>query len=430
MKNLEYLYQLLKQEMVQRKEEGCDISGYEGKLEEAKGDEDKLLKLYEELSSLSSKPDFPYYEPSDWEELRNGLSFPSPLPLPQEETLNDKIYGAWLGRCAGCMLGKPVEGWSREKIKENLKRIREYPLTYYFPLEFFPEVNPYLKSITRGNIKRAVRDDDTDYTILNLHICETYGKNFTPLDVGKEWLEHFPYHLVYTAEREAYRNLVLGLEPPETSIFLNPFREWIGAQIRADAWGYVSAGNPALAFELAWRDAILSHRKNGIYGEIFFSVLISSVLAGLDLMEGIEMALSLIPPRSRFGEAVNFALALHKKEGNWERAIEIALEKYGDYHPVHTINNAVIVLLALLYGEGDFGKSICLSVMGGLDTDCNGATVGSVMGGILGASNLPEEWVEPLNDELESVLVGFQKNKISDLASRTLKLVYSFRADE
>ncbi|MGB9608465.1 MAG: ADP-ribosylglycohydrolase family protein, partial [bacterium] len=138
MKNLEYLYQLLKQEMVQRKEEGCDISGYEGKLEEAKGDEDKLLKLYEELSSLSPKPDFPYYEPSDWEELRNVLSFPSPLPLPQEETLNDKIYGAWLGRCAGCMLGKPVEGWSREKIKENLKRIREYPLTYYFPLEFFP----------------------------------------------------------------------------------------------------------------------------------------------------------------------------------------------------------------------------------------------------------------------------------------------------
>jgi len=422
MKNINYLYELLQQETIQRKEEGCDVTGLEEELGKAKGNEENLWKLYGELSSLAPKPDFPYEEPSLWEEFKDEISLPTPLPLPPQEILSDKILGAWLGRCAGCMLGKPVEGWSRDKIRDNLKRIGEYPLSYYFPLEFFLQPNPYIRSLVRGNIKKAERDDDTDYTLFNLHIAETYGKDFTTQDIGREWLEHFPYYLVYTAEREAYRNLVLGLEPPETSLFLNPFREWIGAQIRADAWGYVSAGQPALACELAHRDAILSHRKNGIYGEVFFAGLISCLLAGKDLREGIEIALPLVPPRSRFAEAVSFALDLAEKEKDWEVAMDRALEKYGSYHPVHTINNAVIVLLGLLYGEGDFGRTICLSVMGGLDTDCNGATAGSLMGGILGASHIPNKWVEPLGDRLDSAIVGEGENKISDLARRTLKI--------
>lgn len=430
MKDINYLYELLKQEVIQRKEEGCDVEGFGERLEKVKGDEGALWELYKELSSLTPEPDFPYEEPSLWEELKAQISLPAPLPLPSPDVLEDKILGAWLGRCAGCMLGKPVEGWSRERIRENLKRIGEYPLSYYFPLEFFPQPKPYLLSLVRGNIKRAERDDDTDYTIFNLHIAETYGKNFTTKDIGRELLEHFPFYLVYTAEREAYRNLVIGLEPPYTSFFLNPFREWIGAQIRADAWGYVSAGQPALACELAYRDAILSHRKNGIYGAIFFAGLISSVLGEKNLREGVEIALSLIPPRSRFAEAVRFALDLAEREKDWEVAMDKVMERYGFYHPVHTINNAVIVLLGLLYGEGDFGKAICLSVMGGLDTDCNGATAGSVMGGLLGASQLPREWVEPLNDTLNSILVGFQENKISDLAKRTFKLALAFRFRE
>ncbi len=426
MKNLDYLKTLLKQEIIQRREEGCDVDSFEEKLEKLKGDEENLWKFYKELSLLTPMPGFPYEEPSLWEELREQISLPGVLPLPPEEVLQDKILGAWLGRCAGCMLGKPVEGWSRGKIEENLRRIGEYPLSYYFPLEFFPQPNPYIKSLVRENIKKGERDDDTDYTIFNLHLLEVYGRDLTTQDIGRELLEHFPYYLVYTAEREAYRNLVIGLEPPETSLFLNPFREWIGAQIRADAWGYVSAGQPALACELAHRDAILSHRKNGIYGAIFFAGLISCVLAGKGLREGMEIALSMVPSRSRFAEAMRFALDLKEKERDWETAIDRALERYSFYHPVHTINNAVIVLLGLLYGENDFGRTICLSVMGGLDTDCNGATAGSVIGGILGASNIPKEWTEPLNDTLDSALVGFGENKISDLANRTFKITLSF----
>ena len=96
----------------------------------------------------------------------------------------------------------------------------------------------------RGNITHGVRDDDTDYTVLGLHIMEEKGVDFTSRDVASQWQEHLPYFLVYTAERVAYRNIVNNIWPPESAAFQNPYREWIGAQIRCDAFGYAAPGWP------------------------------------------------------------------------------------------------------------------------------------------------------------------------------------------
>ena len=137
----------------------------------------------------------------------------------------------------------------------------------------------------------------------------------------------------------------------------------------------------------------------------------------------VSEGLKYIPKKSRLHEAISFVLKLHEEVSDWEKAWEKIMEKYGNYHPVHTINNACFVVLGLLYGEGDFGKSVCIAVESGLDTDCNGATVGSIMGTMLGARRLPRKWVEPLNDTLESLVPGFQSVKISVLAERILKLV-------
>ena len=98
------------------------------------------------------------------------------------------------------------------------------------------------------------------------------------------------------------------------------------------------------------------------------------------------------------------------------------MDKYGQYHPVHTINNAAIVLMGLIYGGGDYGKSISISVMGGLDTDCNGATVGSILGVILGGKGLPDKWIAPLKDRIESFVIGYSGSRISELADRTFRL--------
>jgi len=424
---------LIRDEIKQREEEGYDVSEVKAAISEIESREPSRLKaIMENLSKLKLKPDFPYKEPSDLASIRNMRPRgPRKISIDlSDEDLIDKIYGGWLGRCAGCLLGKPVEGLNKEEIEKWLKTADAYPLNDYFPpLSVLPEdASDWLRSrasrleVLRGHIDHMVRDDDIDYTIINLHILETHGFNFTTEDVGKAWLSNLPFLRVYTAERAAYRNLVNGLTPPETATYMNPYREWIGAQIRADTWGYVTPGMPEYGAELAFRDARLSHVKNGIYGEMFITAMISAAFATRDIGEIISIGLSEIPAGSRLSEAVKDVMEWRKKYADWRESWMRINEKYGHYHRVHTINNAALVLLGLLYGEGDFERSITISVMGGWDTDCNGATVGSILGVMLGADKIPEKWIKPLNNRIESFVIGYNNSRISDLAKRTFNL--------
>jgi len=427
------LERLVRDEIRQREEEGYDVSEIRFSLAEIKGrDYSSLKAIMENLSKLKLKPDFPYKEPSEIAEIRNKRpKGPREITadLSDGELLN-KIRGGWLGRCAGCLLGKPVEGLSKEQIEKWLKIADAYPLDDYFPpLSDLPrDAAEWLKSrgsrleVLRGHIDHMVRDDDIDYTIINLHILKTHGFEFTTEDVGKAWLSNLPFLRVYTAERAAYRNLVNGLVPPETATYMNPYREWIGAQIRADMWGYVAPGMPEYGAELAFRDARLSHVKNGIYGEMFISAMISAAFATSDIEELINIGLSEIPAESRLSEAVKDVIEWRKKFSDWRESWKRINEKYGRYHRVHTINNAALVLLGLLYGEGDFERSITISVMGGWDTDCNGATAGSILGVMLGADRMPKKWIAPLNDRIESFVIGYNNSRISDLAEHTFNL--------
>ena len=427
------LEQLVKDEITQRKEEGCDISIAQEALSKIKRKAPlKLKSIMTELSKLTPVHDFPYEEPSILAEIKaKRPKGPRTIStgLSKNQILN-KILGGWLGRCAGCLLGKPVEGLLKEQIEEWLRLAGVYPLCNYFPpLHDLPKDVPgWLKSrsswqdVLLGHITRMARDDDIDYPIINLHLLETKGFKFTAADVGTVWLDNLPYLKVYTAERVAYRNLVNGLVPPETATFMNPYREWIGAQIRADMFGYVTPGMPELGAELAFRDASLSHVKNGIYGEMFVSAMISATFATDDIEEIINIGLSELPERSRLAEAVRNVVAWSRKYSDWRDAWNKVNEEYGHYHGVHTINNAALVLLGLLYGKGDYEKSIVISIMGGWDTDCNGATTGSILGVMLGADNLPDKWVGPLNNRVESYVAGYNNSRISDLAKTTFDL--------
>ncbi|MDP6507674.1 MAG: ADP-ribosylglycohydrolase family protein, partial [Chloroflexota bacterium] len=234
-----------------------------------------------------------------------------------------------------------------------------------------------------------------------------------------------PFHQVFTAERAAYKNLVDGVLPPLTATTRNPYREWIGAQIRADVFGYVCAGDPEAAALLSYEDAALSHVKNGIYGEMFAAAMVAAAF-GVDEPEAaLRAGMAQIPERSRLYEALGNTIAWSKDHDDWHDALALVMSHYGEYHWVHTINNACMVALGLMYGRGDFGKSISIAVECGLDTDCNGATVGSVLGAMHGAGQLPGEWIDPLNDRVRSMVAGFDNSRIGDLAQRTLWLAVS-----
>ncbi len=423
--------ELLGFELNQAIEEGRDVEKHREKLalvDKLKVGHRKLDELYGEILSSPMVLGWPYIEPDSLEEIRRSANPPKDEEgwISRHE-LRDRMLGAWFGRVIGNMLGKPVEGWSKNRIEEYLKKAGCYPLDYYIP-ELIPHIEKGLQEYyriggLRGNLNKALRDDDLDYTVLGLLLLERKGFSFTTDDVAEEWLNRLPFNLTYTAEREAYRNLTLGLKPPETAVFWNPFREWIGAQIRADPWGYANPMRPWHAAEMAYRDARLSHVKNGVYGEMLVAAMVASAFAESEPLKVVEKGVSCIPKGSRLAEAVRYSVDLWKRCGDFDTAYEKAMCKYGGYHPVHTINNAVIVVLAMLYGNGDFEKSVCLSVSGGLDTDCNGATVGSIVGAMVGFKSIPEKWYSPLNNTLDSALSGLKELKISELAERMMNIV-------
>jgi len=419
-------------ELVQLEQEGCEVEALRALYEAAAAADDAraqslLGELFHQAAQLEPVPDWPYHEPSDLEGIRAARPPAEHARAqldPAGPELRDRTTGAWLGRCIGCMMGKPVEGRSREQIAAILRAADAYPLGGYFPvLERAPEGIPYRppdNPCLASNVTRAVRDDDTDYTVLGLHILESFGPAVTPQQIMGEWLVRLPYHRTYTAERAAMRNWVNEILPPESATYMNPYREWIGAQIRADGWAYCAPGWPERAAEYAWRDACTTHTRNGIYGEMFFAALIAACFVTDELQEALRMALAEIPANCRLAEAIEQCIGWCDQDAAWEDTWERIMEKYGHYHPVHTINNALLVLMGLLHSGGDLRQAIAISVMGGLDTDCNGATAGSVMGALLGEAGVPADLSEPLHDTLEVSLSGMGRLRISDLVERAL----------
>jgi ADP-ribosylglycohydrolase len=421
---------MLSDELAERREAGYDIAELEGICQRAlqSGSPEEVERAHALLEGTSLRADWPHDEPSTLEGILATLLPQADVPKLRldDDGLRDRLLAAWLGRCAGCNLGKPVEGWSRERIRRYLELADAYPIDDYLPvLDPFPkgmELNWCWPETTRGNVEFMARDDDTDYTILGMHILEDQGFDFGPMDVAEEWLDHLPFTQVYTAERAAYRNLVHGFVVPETATHRNPYREWIGAQIRADMWGYVSPGDPERASLLAFQDSSLSHTQNGIYGEMWIAALIATCFVTDDMRVALETSLAYVPPRSRLTEAVRDVMDLHEKGLDWEDARDQIEERYGHYGFVHTVNNAALVGAALLWGHADYSRTIGLAVQGGWDTDCTGATAGSVFGAMHGTDSLPGHWVNPLNDRVRSAIMGYDHSTLSDLAARTLRL--------
>lgn len=424
--------QLLADELTLREESGYDLSLATPQVRRAleRGDLPSIAQADHLLAATVRQRGWDYREPSTLREIEEER-VPSVAPTCglDDEGLRDRLLAAWLGRCAGCNLGKPVEGWSRTRIRAYLERADAYPLVDYVPvlddMSGDLRLNDCWPETTRGNVAYMARDDDIDYTILALHLLEERGFDIGPADVAAEWLDHLPYSQVYTAEHIAYRNLVRGLAPPATASYRNPYREWIGAQIRADLYGYVYPGDPSSASTLAFQDAALSHTENGIYGAMWVAALIACAMTLPDARESLRLSVTWIPVRSRLAEALHDVLDLHASGVGWDTARDAIEVRYGHYSSVHTINNAAVVAAALLWGAGDYTRTIGLAVQGGWDTDCNGATAGSVFGAMWGTAAIPAHWVDPLHDLIRSSIIGFDRSAISELADRTLRLARS-----
>jgi ADP-ribosylglycohydrolase len=434
-------------ECAQSADEGRDVKGFRDEAQmifdmynlDQMRDED-AKNLIDRIRHAPVADAYPYEEPAGLEEIRAAR----PSGGRETKTVDraayyDRVYGAWLGRCAGCLLGQPVEGWRSGRINGMMKDTGNYPVKGYFTSNVGDEIRKKYNIVDEGHVYGSNKinwinntsympeDDDTNYTILYLKTMEEYGHDFTSDNVAQSWLMNVPFLHVCTAERVAYHNFTNLILPPLSGSYYNAYREWIGAQIRADFFGYASPGDPVRAAEYAWRDGRVSHVKNGIYGEMFCAAMIAWAAVSDDIAGIIARGLDEIPAKSRLAEGIAQASGWHKQGTGWEDALAKIHGIYDErfsHDWCHVISNAMICVIALLWGKGDLEKTIGIAVSAGFDTDCNAATVGSIVGMIRGASALPEKWTKPLNNKVKSGIDGFGLVEISDLAERTVTLAF------
>jgi ADP-ribosylglycohydrolase len=259
-------------------------------------------------------------------------------------------------------------------------------------------------------------DDDIIFTLLGLLIAEDHGPMFTIEDVGKAWVKYLPY--ACTAEEVALNNLKKGLSARLAGERDNPYCEWIGADIRADPWGYMAPGWPERAAEMAYTDAYISHRRQGIYGEMFFAAAIAAAFAVDDPVEALRIGLSEIPEHCALAKAVRWALRVAPDIRSYKQARAAVDKKFKGMHAVHTINNACLTIWGITIGGKDFTRVIGETVAMGLDNDCTAATAGSIVGAIVGKRGIPEHWYKNFNNRIHSYLIGKRYFSISGVLHR------------
>ena len=380
---------------------------------------------------------FEFVEPSNYEEiLKEKPEKDRAIISVPDETTKKRILGGWTGRVVGCLLGKPLEFWKCKNLIGMLKETDNYPLNRYVSTkDFTPDLikkynirtgSPLSSQPWIDELKGyAPADDDTNYTVLNLKLMEVFGYDFDPGDVLYAWINWLPAGICCTAERVAYNNVLKGMSAPATASFQNPYREWVGAQIRAEVFGWVNPGNTKSAAEAAFRDACVSHTRNGIYGEMFTAAMVAAAMYFTNVREVIEAGLAEIPENSRLAMAIRSVIAEYDSGVTLEESME-KLHSLHDENNIfewcHIIPNEKIVVLSLLHSDGDFTQAIGNCVQLAFDTDSNAAVVGAVMGTFLGPEGIEEKWTTPIGGLLASAVLDEHMNRIEKLAERTFKV--------
>lgn len=317
----------------------------------------------------------------------------------------ERVYAGILGKIIGVYLGRPFEGWTYEKILADLGEIK------YF-------VNDH-HDLPLRNRQIVVTDDDISGTFTFLRALPDYGNtlNLTPAQIGQTWLNYIIENrtilwwggLGNSTEHTAYLRLKDGIPAPESGSIARNCKmvaEQIGSQIFIDGWGLISPGDPALAANLARRAASVSHDGEAIYGAQIVAALVAEAFSESDINQLLDTATAIIPADSlTYGliEDIRNWHAANPK--NWhvarsQLAAKYGYDKYGGN--CHIIPNHGLIILSLLYGNGDFSHSQTIVNTCGWDTDCNAGNVGCILGvrNGLAAFKNDIDWRGPVADQL------------------------------
>jgi len=311
-----------------------------------------------------------------------------------EQDYRRRVLGCWMGKNIGGTLGAPFE-WKRQ----------------------INEVSFYTQEL--GG--EPLPNDDLDIQLLWVMALEERGIELDAHVLSEYWCLYVTPHWVEYGTAKI--NMRAGLLPPLCGTLNNLYKHSCGAFIRSEVWACIAPGLPRLAVRYAYEDAILDHGDGeGVYGEMFCAALESAAFVEQDLSKLIEIGLSYIPEDCGVAGAVQAAVAAHQAGKSWREARDEVLRHYRggmfdwEVSPADHAKglgggqlgwdapaNIGMLIIGLLYGEGDFGRTICTAVNCGEDTDCTAATAGAIYGLLHGIEAVPPRWIEPIGRTIKTV---------------------------
>ncbi len=310
----------------------------------------------------------------------------------------ERVYAGVLGKVIGVYLGRPFEGWSYARLRERFGQV-----DYYVHEELGAQL--------------VVSDDDISGTFTFLRALQDYGydPNLTPKQIGQTWMNYLIEKSTIlwwggmgnSTEHTAFLRLKHGIDAPMSgSIAVNgaTVAEQIGAQIFVDGWGLIFPGDPAKAVDFARRAASVSHDGEAIYGAQVIAALVSIAFREQDIDRMLDEAISFIPADCTIRKMIDDLRSWHQIDKDWHATREKLEERYG-YQKFqgncHIVPNHGLIILALLYGKGDFDESMMIVNTGGWDTDCNSGNVGAILGVRNGlAAFESKDWRGPVADRM------------------------------
>jgi ADP-ribosylglycohydrolase len=346
------------------------------------------------------------------------------MPFPPDYV--ERVYAGVLGKIIGVYLGRPFEGWTYDRIMTELGEIHYY-------------VHERLQK------PLLVTDDDITGTFTFLRALPDYGhsRDLTPAQIGQTWLNYIIEGrtilwwggLGNSTEHTAYLRLKRGIPAPRSgSIEFNGkvVAEQIGAQIFIDGWGMIAPGDPELAADFARRAASVSHDGEAIYGAQVIAAMEAQAFVEPNIHKLLDTATALIPKNSIIYRLIQDVREWHLQDEDWRKTRERIVTQYGyDQYGgnCHIVPNHALIILALLYGEDDFQKSLRIVNTCGWDTDCNSGNVGCLLGiknGLAGIEAGPD-WRGPVADRLYLPTADGGR-AITDAVSETYRIVNIARA--
>lgn len=317
---------------------------------------------------------------------------PAPAATLDEAAVADRIRGAWMGKMAGVAWGAPTE-------------------FHYYGLVPDAAVPAWQPSM----INNAFNEDDLYVQIPFLQAMQAKGVNCSWTDFGEAFSQTtFP---LWHANRYARENLQAGIAAPYSGHYSNTDHgDDIDWQIESDFAGLVNPGQVSAAMDVAWRGGHVMNYGDGVYGGVVVAAMNSRAFTATTFAQVVQAGRDAVPAGSLYRQAVDDVFASYQSGKTWQEARTLINQKYGPYSAnayhicmpgangfdIDAKLNGAFVFIGLLYGQNidgtvDMERAMRIAMQCGQDSDCNPATVGSIVGAFLGQSGIPEKFTSALS---------------------------------